>query len=123
MGTSHSDSCNSLAKEIWEWCIARDIWVSVAHIPGSRTPKCSIKVKIFSLTLTYLRMYVSYRPDPEAFAIDAFFLQWSKLDFYAFPPFSVIPALLSEMQREEALGVVVLPDWPAQGWYPKLWRC
>ena len=36
MGTSHSDSCNSLAKEIWEWCIARDIWVSIAHIPGKQ---------------------------------------------------------------------------------------
>ena len=36
MGTTHSDSCNSLAKEIWEWCIARDIWVSVAHIPGKQ---------------------------------------------------------------------------------------
>ena len=36
MGTSHSDSCNSLAKEIWEWCIARDIWLSVAHIPGKQ---------------------------------------------------------------------------------------
>ena len=40
MGTSHPDSCNSLAKEIWEWCIARDIrlsvWLSVAHIPGKQ---------------------------------------------------------------------------------------
>ena len=36
MGTSHSDSYNSLAKEIWEWCIARDIWVSVTHIPGKQ---------------------------------------------------------------------------------------
>ena len=34
MGTSHSDSCNSVAKEIWEWCIDRKIWLSAAHIPG-----------------------------------------------------------------------------------------
>ena len=34
MGASHSDTCNSLVKEIWEWCIARRIWVSAAHIPG-----------------------------------------------------------------------------------------
>ena len=34
MGTSHLDSCNSIAKKIWEWCITRDIWLSVAHIPG-----------------------------------------------------------------------------------------
>ena len=36
MGTSHSNSCNSLAKEIWEWCIPRDTWVSVTHIPGKQ---------------------------------------------------------------------------------------
>ena len=36
MRTSHSDSCNSLAKEIWEWCIARDTWLSVAHIHGEQ---------------------------------------------------------------------------------------
>ena len=34
--------------------------------------------------------YVSYKPDPSALAIDAFTLDWSKLMFYAFPPFSVI---------------------------------
>ena len=34
MGTSHSDSCTSVAKKIWEWCITTDIWLSVAHIPG-----------------------------------------------------------------------------------------
>ena len=25
MGTSHSDPCNSVVKEIWKWCIARQI--------------------------------------------------------------------------------------------------
>ena len=25
---------NSLAKYIWEWCINKDIWISVFHIPG-----------------------------------------------------------------------------------------
>ena len=149
MGTSHSDSCNSLAKEIWEWCIARDIWVSVAHIPGKqnlvtdfesrrnqreaewRLNKAALQnalsrlnfrpdIDLFASRINYLfPKYVSYRPDPEAFAIDAFSLQWSKLDFYTFPPFNVIPAVLSKIQREEALGVVVFPDWPAQGWYPK----
>ena len=35
--------------------------------------------------------YVSYRPDPEALAIDAYSLDWSNLNLYAFPPLSVIP--------------------------------
>ena len=77
-------------------------------------------IDLFGSRINYhFLKYVSYRPDPEAFAIDAFSLQWSKVDFYAFPPFSVIPAVLSKIQREEALGVVMLLDWPAQGWYPK----
>lgn len=36
MGTSHSVSCNSVAKKIWEWCIDRKIWFSAAHIPGKQ---------------------------------------------------------------------------------------
>ena len=34
MGISHSEKCNSLAKQVWEWCIERQIWISAAHIPG-----------------------------------------------------------------------------------------
>ena len=36
METSHSDLCNSLAKEIWEWCIVRKIRLRVAHIPAKQ---------------------------------------------------------------------------------------
>lgn len=36
MVTSHSVSCKSVAKEIWEWCIDRKIWLSAAHIPGKQ---------------------------------------------------------------------------------------
>ena len=120
--------------------MARDIWVSVAHILGKqnlsadfesrrnqreaewRLNKAALQnalsklnfqpdIDLFASSINYLfPKYVSHGPDPEAFATDAFSLQWSKLDFYAFPPFSVSPAALSKIQREEALGVVVLPD-------------
>lgn len=138
---------NGLNK-IWEWCIARDIGLSVVHIPGKQNLvadfesrrnqreaewrldnaalqnalswlKSQPDIDLFASRINYLfPKYISYRPDPEALATDAFSLQWSKLDFYTFPPFSVIPAVLSKIQREEALGVVVLPDWAAQGWFP-----
>ena len=63
--------------------------------------------------------YVSYKPDPSALAIDAFTLDWSKLMFYASPPFSVIPAVLSKIVADKAMGDCILPDWPTQGWYLK----
>ena len=34
MGGCHSVGCNSLAREIWDWCIHRNIWLSAAHLPG-----------------------------------------------------------------------------------------
>ena len=34
MGGCRSLVCYSLAKEIWDWAIDRNIWLSVAHIPG-----------------------------------------------------------------------------------------
>ena len=63
--------------------------------------------------------YVSYRPDPEAIATDAFSLNWSNLKFYSFPPFSVIATVLNKLTTEGAQGICVLPDWPTQSWYPR----
>jgi hypothetical protein len=147
MGTSHSDSCNDLAKIIWQWCMKRNIWISVAHIPGKnnivadfesrrnqRESEWMINKVSLSAALQHLKVspdidlfasrinkqfprYVSYRPDPDAEAIDAFSLTWENLNFYAFPPFSVIPLVLNKIQKERAEGIVVLPDWPTQSWY------
>ena len=44
-------------------------------------------------------MYVSYRPDSDAFAIDAFSLQWSCLNVFAFPPFSVFLTVLISRKK------------------------
>ena len=44
MGTSHSDPLNKLYKEIWLWCISRNIWISASHIAG----KCNIQADLES---------------------------------------------------------------------------
>ena len=66
--------------------------------------------------------YVSYRPDPNAYAVDGLSLCWRDLDFYAFPPFSVISQVLGKVKREGAIGVVVVPRWTTQVWCPLLTR-
>ena len=35
MGTSHNDTCNSIALEIWEYCIQNQIRLTAADLPGS----------------------------------------------------------------------------------------
>ena len=148
MGTSHSDPLNRLTKEIWLWCIPRNIWLSAAHIAG----KCNIQADLESrhsvtetewmLNSTLLSnalseldftpeidlfasrlnaqfpRYVAYRPDPGARAVDAFTIDWSVLKFYAFPPFSIIAAVLKKIKEDKATGVCILPHWPTQAWFP-----
>ena len=113
MGTSHSDKCNVLVKQLWEWCIARHIWISAAHIPGrdnlvadfesGRNEKASewmLDSQCLAKTLEDLQYtpnidlfasrlirqfanYVSHRPDPQALSNDAFSLTWADKMFYA----------------------------------------
>ena len=34
MGSSQSQDLSRLAKEIWQWCVERDSWISCAHVSG-----------------------------------------------------------------------------------------
>lgn len=152
MGTNHSLECNKMTNSLWLWCIANEIWISAAHIPGKENVVADYESRHFNLdaewklnrsslqyALNQLQAspvidlfasrvnkqfcrFVSYRPDPEAEAVDAFSLSWRELNFYAFPPFCIICRVLQKVRREQATGVIVVPDWSAQPWYPVLHR-
>jgi hypothetical protein len=101
MGGSKSISCNKIAREIWFWCMNREIWISAAHIPGAKNTiadRCSrvfndhtewmlnptifkrisllwgpFDIDIFaSRRNKQLQKYVAWKPDPDAEFIDAF---------------------------------------------------
>lgn len=36
MGGVHSRECHAIAKDIWQWCIDKQIWLTAAHIPGTK---------------------------------------------------------------------------------------
>lgn len=150
MGTSRSWKLNELNKDIWDWCIVRGIWLTTVHIPGvnnsiadreSRLNRREIEwtlnqelfdaginrllvhpdIDLFASRLNYrLKPYVSFKPDPGALAVDAFTLQWSRYLFYAFPPFSMIMRTLQKIHRDQATGLLVVPFWPTQAWWPVL---
>ena len=108
MGTSHSRKRNALTREIWDWCIVRDIFITTAHIPGvenkaadseSRKPlketewaldqeiyEQGIKllnvkpvIDLFASRLNFkVKPFIAYQPDPEAEAINAFTISWTE---------------------------------------------
>ena len=152
MGTSHSRQRNALSRAIWDWCLQHNVFLTTAHIAGKENSVadaesgksrkdlewslnqnvfergiCQLGVKLtidlFASRLNYkIKPFISYKPDPEAQIINAFTVSWQTYLFYAFPPFSLIPLVLQKVQEEQSTGVLVVPKWPTQSWWPALMR-
>ena len=115
LGGAHSKIMNSLATQIWKWCIERKICLTAEHLPGklnqvadteSRTvrDRCDwmihpglfaliqkavgpLEIDLFASRLTHqLPRYYSWRPDPAADATDAFTQNWHHLRGYVKTP-------------------------------------
>lgn len=147
MGGVQFENLNLLAKEIWRWCEERDIWVFASYIPSKENFKADAesrsldyntefeltkdgfqkivmelgkpKIDLFaSRANSKCNRYISWKIDPHAISIDAFTVSWKEYFFYAFPPFSIIIRALQKIRQERSIGIVVVPYWPSQPWFP-----
>jgi hypothetical protein len=64
--------------------------------------------------------FISWRPQPGAWAVNAFSKNWGEFKAYAFPPFSMISRCLAKVKAEEARLLLICPVWPSQIWFPSL---
>ena len=146
MGVMKSTDCNNVAKQIWQWCRERVIWLSACHIPGSTNVDANaesrkinsstewslhldvfedinkmwgpFQIDLFAFRLNFkVPSYVSWKLDPGAISVNAFFMRWKEYFFYAFPPFSVIAACLQKIEQDQATGVLLVPIWWTQPWF------
>jgi hypothetical protein len=150
MGTCHSDPCNSIACAIWQFCERNNIWLTAAYIPGKLNNTADLESRNKNIDTEWMlnsqclaqalasipfspqidlfasrinkqfEVYVSYRPDPYAKHIDAFTISWTNEKFYCFPPFSCILKAIRKVIQDQARGILVVPYWPTQTWYPML---
>ncbi|XP_068690266.1 uncharacterized protein [Montipora foliosa] len=101
MGGSKSPDCNSVARQIWDYCVERHIWISASHLPGCESTEADQESRHFnnrtewqlasdvyySITKQFGQpsidffasrlnkqcpVYASWRPDPDAMFVDAF---------------------------------------------------
>jgi len=80
-------------------------------------------IDLFASRLNYqLKPYVVLLPDPGAYAVDCFSVAWKEYDVYAFPPFSLIPLVLQNVEEEGAAGIIIVPHWTTQTLWPRLMR-
>lgn len=139
-----------IAKQIWVWCRSNNIFISAVHIPGHQnvtpdnlsrcfqdTSEWKLKESVFCQVVHHffmpdtdlfasrlnkqLQRYVSWFPDPEAWATDAFSFSWHNLKPYVFPPFSQINKVLIKIEEDQVRKVLlIVPLWTTQAWFPKL---
>ena len=148
---STKESCNDLTREIWQWCIERNIFLIAAHIPGvdnvkadeeSRKDRSSGEWKLDRVTFkeiegffgpfhidlfasrvnTQTETYVSWTPDPGAWRVNAFSISWNLKGLYCFPPFILISRTLCKVQQEGARVTIIAPLWRNQVWFPKMMK-
>lgn len=149
MGGTRSQSCDIVARDIWHWAIKQQIWLSATHIAGITNVLADSESRLFvdksewklsseafhlctqrwglpDIDLFATRInnqlprFASWRPDPEAIAIDAFTLIWEKQFIYCFPPFCLLSRVVAKANAEKCRAIIIAPAWPTQPWYSRL---
>lgn len=147
MGSVQYPHLEEISRQIWQWCEDRKIFIFASYINtkdnveademsrvGFRDTEWELADYAFdkivhsfgqpNIDLFASRnnkkcsTFVSWKQDPDAWAVDAFTFSWSRLHFYAFPPFCLILKMLRKIINDKAEGIVVIPNWPTQSWYP-----
>lgn len=147
MGGIQYPHLTQISREIWDWCERRGLFVFASYIKSTdntiadyESRRCHPDIEweladwafealcssfgtpdidlFASRVNNKCSTYISWHRDPDAVAIDAFTVPWNSLNFYAFPPFSVILKTLRKIILDRAQGILVVPFWPTQPWYP-----
>lgn len=151
MGGTRCSQLHLLARDIWNWAQERKIFIIASYIPSEDNKRADALSRIVNPdtewcladyafqeivnTLgkpdvdlfanpwnTKCPIFVSRFPELGASSVDAFTQNWSGIYFYAFPPFSMILRTLTKIRHEQAEGIIVVPNWPTQPWFPILQR-
>lgn len=148
MGSVRFKKLNDISHKIWQWCESKNNFIHAAYISSSKNVIADSESRITNTNTEYelskdvfqkiinilgtpnidlfasyqntkCEKFISWQPDPESMCVDAFTVNWKAYYFYAFPPFSLIGRVLEKIVLEKASGILVVPDWPSQFWYPR----
>ena len=98
-----ADFMSRLQNENTEWRLPPAIFHKILRVFYFKP-----EIDIFACLNYQIPKYVSWYPNKNAVAIDAFSMSWSNLNFYAFP-LSLIGAVLAEIKQEQCSGIMVIP--------------
>lgn len=147
MGGVQYPVLNQITRQIWQWCEMRNNFIVASYIKSEENVEADRLSRGLSIRTEWelaphffqeiirkfgtpevdlfandknrkCEKFISWFDTPGAFAIDAFTISWRKFFFYAFPPFSMVLRVIRKIITDRAEGIVVVPFWPTQPWYP-----
>ena len=150
-GGGPSVAVSRVVEVIWEWCVTEDIALEeVVWVPSESNVEADFESRVVdsddwrvglsvfreaerrwgphtvdrfaSEHNTFLPRFNASRWCPGVEAVDAWAEVWSEENNWAVPPLSRAGAVLALVEEQKACATVVLPNWPAQPWWPLLQR-
>ena len=150
-GGTRSPRLCLLAWDLLHWTMDHKINLHAIHIAGSnnsiadalsrgkvRPTEWTLQAKVAQLLFSLidrphidlfasaenfqLPVFCTRFPHPQAWATDALHLDWTGMLAYAFPPITLIPVVLSKIERERCKILLIAPFWPRQPWFLRLTR-
>lgn len=147
MGSVRHRKLNTITRHIWQYCESKGLYIFATYISSKNNKQADSESRCKNIdteyelnNIHYKRLcrihgtpqidlfasrinakcarYNSWKPDPGASGTDSFTTCWSQDFFYAFPPFSLILKMLNKIIMDKAEGLVVVPWWPTQPWFP-----
>ena len=133
-GGSKSLACNAIARKIWLWAFERQIWLSSEHLVGSLNVTADYESRHFQMETEWMldksvfknvvlksgfepnidlfasrvncqiTKFVSWKPQPEAYAVNVFSLDWH-FKPYCFPTFSIIPRVVQKISPDKSYSI------------------
>ena len=98
-----------------EWSLHPEVFLELQR-------KWPVTLDLFATSLNKkCPVYFAPHLDPQAAGTDAFLQDWTGLQAYAFPPFSLVRKVLNKARASPYLELTLIaPYWPQKEWFPDL---
>ena len=149
-GGTHSSFLNSIAQGILRWAevlfvvispqlimgkhnvladalsrpdqILGSEWTLKQEVFGDLCRRWPVSIDLFATSQNHrCSLYFSPYHDHNALGTDTLLQNWNGWQVYAFPPWSLIPAVLKKLRSASGgLLTIIAPYWPQRPWFPDL---
>jgi len=101
--------------EATEWCLNREVVNQIFLNLGRPL------IDLFASDLNHvLPTFCSWKQSIKAYQMDAFTLDWTGMECYAFPPICLIQRVLQQVRQQPCSLILIAPRLPRRSWFTQI---